>query len=159
MYLFLLWGVCVCVCVLCRCLQRSEDGVRFPGAGVSYRQLWAIWHGYWDPNLGPLEEQQALLTTEPSLQHPLWYFKAGKITETENCLVVSRCWRRVCLYRAWREFFEYSVFFYPDCYKGHLTMQVYTQKCTVKKLGFRICPLYLKVLVHKIFKNIWSQTC
>lgn len=51
---------------------RSDKDHRSPGAGVigivscpMYRVL--------DSNLGPLEEQQGLPTTEPSL-HPLWVF-------------------------------------------------------------------------------------
>lgn len=34
----------------------------------SYRQSWATWCEYWEPNLCPLEEQQVVLTTEPSLR-------------------------------------------------------------------------------------------
>ena len=31
-------------------------------------------HGYWESNLGPLEEQPVLLSTEPSLQPLAIYF-------------------------------------------------------------------------------------
>lgn len=33
-------------------------------------------HGYWEPDLGPLEERQVLLTTEPSLLSHLFFFVA-----------------------------------------------------------------------------------
>ena len=48
-----------------RCLRRPEEGVRFPGIGVtdgcepSFR--------FWELNSGLLEGQPVLLTTEPIL--------------------------------------------------------------------------------------------
>jgi hypothetical protein len=38
-------------------------------------ELEAVWpHGHWEPILGPLEKQYALLTTEPSLHPQLLIF-------------------------------------------------------------------------------------
>jgi hypothetical protein len=47
------------------------EGVRYPRIGVTDSCELSI--GWWELNLGPLEEQPVLLTTEPSLQ-PLTYF-------------------------------------------------------------------------------------
>ena len=47
---------------ICGCLQRSEDGVRFP-LNWSHRQF-----SWGELNSGPLQEQRMLLITEPSLQ-------------------------------------------------------------------------------------------
>jgi hypothetical protein len=52
------------------CLQypcRSEEGIGFPGTEVT--DGCELPRVYWELNLGPLEEQSVLLTTEPSLQH------------------------------------------------------------------------------------------
>jgi hypothetical protein len=48
------------------CLQRSEEGIMAPRTGVTdnFELPWR----YWELDLGPLKEQQALLPTEPSLQ-------------------------------------------------------------------------------------------
>lgn len=47
------------------CQQRSEKGIRYPGPGVRNvcEPLW----GSWDPNSGPSQEQQELLTNELAL--------------------------------------------------------------------------------------------
>lgn len=37
---------------------------------LSYRWLWGTLPEYWKTNLGNLQEQQALVAAEPSLQHP-----------------------------------------------------------------------------------------
>lgn len=44
-------------------MGRPEKGVRFPGAPVKGSH-----GGCWEWNLGPLQEQQVLLTTEAFLQ-------------------------------------------------------------------------------------------
>jgi hypothetical protein len=51
-------------------LWRSEDFIKSPGNGVANGREppWV----YWELNSGPLQEQQVLLTAEPSLQ--LWVF-------------------------------------------------------------------------------------
>lgn len=53
--------------------QRLEEGVVTPGAGVDgYESLC----GYWEPNLGPLQELPLLLPTGLSIQpHLLKYIK------------------------------------------------------------------------------------
>lgn len=59
-------GVCVCVCI------NTHSPLR--GCYIlwnwGYRQVWLLC-GCWDLNLGPLEEQTVLLTTEPSFLSPL----------------------------------------------------------------------------------------
>ena len=48
----------------CSYPQRPEEGIRSDEAGIIGG--WEPWCGHWELNLGPLEEQQVLLTTEPS---------------------------------------------------------------------------------------------
>ena len=63
--------VCVCVCV-CVCahthmhILRLEGVMDSPGAGVTGGSETAR-NVCWELKLGPLQEQQVLLTTEPSL--------------------------------------------------------------------------------------------
>ena len=52
-----------------KCPQRPEEGVRSPGTGIT--EGCELPRGYWELNLGPLEEQPVYLTTEPSLQLPM----------------------------------------------------------------------------------------
>ena len=47
---------------------EDRDGVRFPKAGVAGGC--ELQCQCWELNLGPLQEQQVLLTAEPSLQPP-----------------------------------------------------------------------------------------
>lgn len=49
-------------------MGRPEKGVRFPGAPVTGSHVWSTHGGCWEWNLGPLQEQQVLLTTEAFLQ-------------------------------------------------------------------------------------------
>lgn len=49
--------ICVHMCAGTFRGQKREAG----------RGLWAIWQGCWDPNLGPVHDQQLLLTAEPSV--------------------------------------------------------------------------------------------
>ena len=44
--------------------QRSEEDIRSPGSDG-----WEPPYGYWEPNLGLLQEQQVLLITDLSLHH------------------------------------------------------------------------------------------
>ena len=54
--------VCTCVCACAYdCPERSEEDWENLEAGF-------VQHGYWELNLGPLEEQQVLLPIGPSLQ-------------------------------------------------------------------------------------------
>lgn len=49
-------------------LEMPEGDNKSP-KNLSYRWLWGTWPEYWKPNLGNLQEQQALVAAEPSLQH------------------------------------------------------------------------------------------
>ena len=60
-----------------QCSQRSEEDARSPETGDSFI---TNEYGYWESNLGPLEEQPTLLTTEPSLQ-PSSYLWNQPVTE------------------------------------------------------------------------------
>lgn len=61
--------VFICVCLLicsscaCRCQQTPEEYIVSSGIRVTVDQC-----VFWEPNLGPLKEQQVRLTSEPSLQ-------------------------------------------------------------------------------------------
>ena len=52
--------MCVGLCTWVQCLQRPEEGIRFPGARVTDDSPCE--------NPGPMEEQNALLAAELSLQ-------------------------------------------------------------------------------------------
>jgi hypothetical protein len=64
------------VCVPCgyKCSQRPEEGVGSPRVGVTDSCKPPIMGTHWEMNSGPLEEQQTLLSTEPSLQPLLFEF-------------------------------------------------------------------------------------
>ena len=53
--------------------QRSDEGVRSPGTGVSGGYEPSC--GCWEPNPGLREEQPVLLTAELSLQSSVWPFQ------------------------------------------------------------------------------------
>lgn len=55
------------------------EGVRLPGTGAS--DSCELPCGCWKPNSGPLKDQQALPTTEPSLQPLILFFKRRKECE------------------------------------------------------------------------------
>jgi hypothetical protein len=57
----------MCISVLPACVS-----VRFPGTRIT--DSCELLRGCWELNLGPLEEQSVLLTAEPSLQPPNFYF-------------------------------------------------------------------------------------
>lgn len=72
------------ILVLIMCLWRKYTGIQlwvpteaicvgFP-RGWSYQHLWATGYGCWKLNLGPLHERHTLLTSEPSLQNPDFFF-------------------------------------------------------------------------------------
>lgn len=74
--------VCVSVCLSAVCVRlcayecspiRGQERVLDP-LKLGDRSLWVTQHGCWKPNLGPPQEQQVLLTTEPSLQHHLFLY-------------------------------------------------------------------------------------
>ena len=54
----------LCALILCLNVFLCE-GARYPGTGVIDNCKLPC--GYWELNLGPLEEQPVLLTVEPSL--------------------------------------------------------------------------------------------
>jgi hypothetical protein len=57
----------VCVPSVCAwCYQKTEEGIRSTETEVTDAYEPPCW--YQEPNLGPLQEEHALLTTEPSLQ-------------------------------------------------------------------------------------------
>ena len=57
----------ICVLHVYLVLMEVKEGIGSPGTG--YEWLWAINHvGDGKLNLGPLQEQQVFLITEPSLQ-------------------------------------------------------------------------------------------
>lgn len=59
-YVCLSMGLCVCV----QCPWSPEEGIGLSGAGLK-----GICEPHdMGPNLGPLQDQQVLLTSEPSLQ-------------------------------------------------------------------------------------------
>lgn len=61
----------VCLLHVCWGLKRCEEGIGFPGAGVSDQpELIPCESGTqeWDPSLALLREQQVLLTLGPPLQ-------------------------------------------------------------------------------------------
>lgn len=69
---------CVWVCAHA-CGYPSEDRRgNFISQNLSYRQLWAIWSGSWEPNLGPWQDQQVRLTNGPSLLSPKYRFLVGQ---------------------------------------------------------------------------------
>ena len=53
-------------CVQAWCLKRPEEVIRSPGIVIT--EAWKLPGGCGDLNLGPLQEQQVLLTIEKSLQ-------------------------------------------------------------------------------------------
>ena len=65
-----MFGPSGCMCnIYIQCLQRPEEGTGSSGAGVT--NGCELPCGCRELNPGPLEEQQVLLTDEPSLQpHP-----------------------------------------------------------------------------------------
>ena len=60
--------LCVCVCI-CMGASGGRRGNQTPAWRRNHRCLQVTQCGCWEPNSGPLQVQQALLTTEPSLQH------------------------------------------------------------------------------------------
>lgn len=62
--------VCTCMYICAVCMYRrwwSQKRV-LPLWSLSYRQSWASWCGCWEVDLGSLEEQRVVFTTEQSLQ-------------------------------------------------------------------------------------------
>lgn len=54
-------------CTLVLCVHaHSEEGVEFPRIGVT--DGCELWCRHWELNLGPMKEQQVLLTAKPSVK-------------------------------------------------------------------------------------------
>lgn len=51
--------------VSARCPRRLEEDIGSPGTGIT--DVWQLPSGFLEPNLGPLQEHLALITSEPSL--------------------------------------------------------------------------------------------
>lgn len=67
--LCLFMHIWVCLCMgLCPWMQMSKAKRRYQIWSLGYGQLWAAWRRCLEPNLGPLQEQQMLFTTEASPQ-------------------------------------------------------------------------------------------
>lgn len=65
--MFCIWLFCLLVCLCTTCVPGSTEateGIRSSGAGATGGCL--LPRGSWDPNAGPQDEHQVLLTTEPS---------------------------------------------------------------------------------------------
>lgn len=63
----------VYICTTCAwCLQKSENGVRFPGNRITGGCQSPF--EYWELNMGPPQEWQVLLATEPSPQTQILIF-------------------------------------------------------------------------------------
>lgn len=70
--------MCVCLCVRVRtCLSFCAHGGPkrcLIWCNWSHRWLWNAQCGYWDPNLGSLQEQYRFLTSQPSPRpHRFWF--------------------------------------------------------------------------------------
>lgn len=63
-----------------KCLWRQEDGVKSHAAGGSGGC------GYWEPSSGHLQDQQELLTVEPSLQTVAGYFSVSNPQQQNACM-------------------------------------------------------------------------
>lgn len=61
-------------------VARGDQGCQV--SADSYRWLWIIQHGLWEPNVGPLEEQYLLLILKPSLQPLELVFKNIQLVGT-----------------------------------------------------------------------------
>lgn len=64
------------------CHQRPEEGIKSLGTRVT--NFYELPCGYWEPNLGPLNEQQVLLTAEMSLQLPVTVLKANTFIKPQT---------------------------------------------------------------------------
>jgi hypothetical protein len=67
MYVYLSTSISICVCVCTYTCECPEEEIGFPWSW-NYRCLGATKSMFKEPNLGPLQEHQVVLATEPSLQ-------------------------------------------------------------------------------------------
>lgn len=54
----------------------------------SYRHSWAVQHGYWKPNTGPLPEQPVLSGSQPYLQPPLHCLHGSSYSFTIRMILI-----------------------------------------------------------------------
>jgi hypothetical protein len=66
--LFYFYFVCMCVCALHKCLLPTEARENVGNPGTGFTDSCESCHGSWGSNLGSLEEQVMLLTSEPPFQ-------------------------------------------------------------------------------------------
>lgn len=81
--------MCICTCV-CVCVHVSAGviGVQMFSWSQSYRWLWVLWCGFWEPKLGPLQNMYHTL-----LAHMVIIFPAPSLCAE----IVPMC----CLFLAW----------------------------------------------------------
>lgn len=85
-YFYLFVQVLVCAIWMQYWLPKPEEDIRSPGAGFRSKWLWAALYGLLVPNSSSLEDQQVLLTTEPTLQTPPTAFRFMSIfTDCCHC--------------------------------------------------------------------------
>lgn len=92
----------MCVSFLCiykyiagmQCPRHPEEGARFLGSGVT--DGWNVPRGFWESNLGSLQEHYVVLTVEPSL-HPLGGIliplQDVVLWDLSECLALTVPWR------------------------------------------------------------------
>lgn len=58
----------ICAPFVCLVLKKAREAIG--SFGLELQKSLELLRGYWELNQGPLEEEQVLLTSEPSLQYP-----------------------------------------------------------------------------------------
>jgi len=91
--MYLLYIVCACVsaCMYIHaqgeCLVPTETRIAHQSPALGVRGICELLHGYLEPNLCSLQEQQVLLTTEPSLQLDMSFLScASRSTIIVSCI-------------------------------------------------------------------------
>lgn len=68
----------------------------------NYRWLWATWRGCWKPNLGPLQEQYALLAATSYLWPPCWCILNARNVSMNKCFKwndLNLCFKHIFIIR------------------------------------------------------------
>lgn len=102
------WPTCIYVYhTHSSCLWRSEEGIRSPEVRVMDDR--EPLHGCWESNMGPLHEQQVLLTTEPSPSFSVANFHNQIISSFFSSPTVVKCSLHYLLWFYWNIlFFKYN---------------------------------------------------
>lgn len=101
------WPTCIYVYhTHSSCLWRSEEGIRSPEVRVMDDR--EPLHGCWESNMGPLHEQQVLLTTEPSPSFSVTNFHNQIISSFFSSPTVVKCWLRYLLWFYWNILFFFN---------------------------------------------------